>query len=77
MKLSELELTELQHDLIKGNLVDRVLYGASNQLADEVIKERRAEVMSEIKINRDELRKRVLDKLADKIVDEWGRNYGH
>lgn len=77
MKLSELELNELQHDLIKGNLVNRVLYKATDQIANEVVKERRAEVVSEIKIDRDELREWVLNKLADRIIDEWGdKTYG-
>lgn len=77
MKLGDIELDSLQEAVLPCNLVNWVKDKVVNELAEKAVAERGDEVIAQIKIDQAELREKVMDKLADKIIDEWGRNYDH
>lgn len=73
MKLKDLDidLNELETDIIKGSAIHWLREAVSTKIAGDFIEEHGKELMASIKIDKNELRQRVIDKMADEIIDYW------
>lgn len=78
MKLKDIDidLSELETDIINTNIKYWIRTVVVDKLADAFIKDYREQLMTVIEIpDNDELRKRVLEKMADEIIENWKERY--
>ena len=73
--LADLEVDELQCDIIQGNLIKWVHNEVVKRLADIAIEQYqkwlRDNPDKRLKVEQTEIKEKVLDKLAEKIVNEY------
>ena len=60
-------LTDLERDIIAQGTPREI----ERRLADKFVDDYGDNIISDIKIDQDELKKRVMDKLVDRIIDAW------
>ena len=60
-------LTELERDIIAQSTPREIV----RRLADKFVDDYGDNIIADIKIDQDELKKLVMDKLADHIIDAW------
>ena len=73
-KLADIELDDLQADILNGNLTNWVRDKAVGMIAKKIVDEYFRQYGQEVCFGqsfRDDVRKRVLDTIADRIIDEW------
>lgn len=74
-KLADIELNDLEMDIIGGNITKWVQDRVVEKIADlYVAKTADYFIRHEIKVNRGELKKAVLDKLANRIINNYLEN---
>lgn len=76
--LADYEVNELQCDIIQGNLIKWIQDEVVNRLADIAIEQYqkwlRDNPDKRLKVEQTEIKQKVLDKLAEKIIDEYFKN---
>ena len=76
--LADYEVNELQCDIIQGNLTKWVHNEVANRLADIAIEQYKKWLRdnpdNRFKLEQTEIKQKVLDKLAEKIVNEYFKN---
>lgn len=60
-------LNELERDIIAQSTPREIV----RRLADKFVDDYGDNIIADIKIDQDELKKLVMDKLADRIIDAW------
>lgn len=60
-------LTDLERDIIEQGTPREI----KRRLADKFVDDYGDNIIADIKIDQDELKKLVMDKLADRIIDAW------
>lgn len=60
-------LNELERDIIAQSTPREIV----RRLADHFVDRHGDNIIDDIKIDQDELKKLVMDKLADRIIDAW------
>ena len=60
-------LNELERDIIVQSTPREIV----RRLADKFVDDYGDNIIADIKIDQDELKKLVMDKLADRIIDAW------
>lgn len=76
LKDIDVELNELETDIANGNILHWARTIVINKVADEFVKEHSKELMAGVEIDNNELRQRVIDKIADEIIDNWKEKIG-
>lgn len=60
-------LTDFERDIIEQGTPREI----KRRLADKFVDDYGDNIIADIKIDQDELKKLVMDKLADRIIDAW------